>query len=161
MSELTGQTIPITMRISFLIKLFSQISQMLNKFNSLSSWHCRDLKLVSSLPRVRYSESLFQAKRLKFIFACDFAAIYIIGLCVIAGCLQGKKEMIFQQKTLCKSSVSLSNWPVQPRSSQLVLTFGKCPECGVKLAQGFSLVRKWTFALVIITQLLLYSHFFY
>ena len=92
LSELTGQTIPIAMRISLLIKLFSQISQMLNKFNSLSSGHCRDLKLVSSLPIVRYSESLFQAKRVKFIFACDFAAIYIIGLCVIAGCLQGKKE---------------------------------------------------------------------
>ena len=75
---------------------------MLNKLNSLSSGHCRDLKLVSSLPRVRYSESLVQAKRLKFIFACDFAAIYTIGLCVIAGCLQGKKEMIFQQKLFVK-----------------------------------------------------------
>ena len=102
LSELTGQTIPIAMRISLLIKLFSQISQMLNKFNSRSSGHCRDLKLVSSLPRVRNSESLFQAKRLKFIFACDFAAIYIIGLCVIAGCLQGKKEIIFQQKLFVK-----------------------------------------------------------
>ena len=66
----------------------------------------------------------------------------------------------FSAKTLCKSSISLSKWPVQPRSSQPVLTFGKCPECGVKLAQVFSLIRKWTFAVVIITQLLLYSHFF-
>ena len=66
----------------------------------------------------------------------------------------------FSAKTLCKSSVSLSKWPVWPRSSQPVLTFGKHPECGVKLAQSFSLIRKWTFAVVIITQLLLYSHFF-
>ena len=102
LSELTGQTIPIAMRISLLVKLFGQISQMLNKFNSLSSRHCRDLKLVSSLPKVRYSESLFQAKRLKFIFACDFGAIHVIGVCVIAGCLQGKKEMIFQQKLFVK-----------------------------------------------------------
>ena len=103
LSELTGQPIPIAMRISLLIKLFSQICQMLNKLNSLSSGHCRDLKLVSSLPRVRNSESLyFQAKRVKFIFACDFAAIYIIEVCVIAGCLLGKKEMIFQQKLFLK-----------------------------------------------------------
>ena len=40
------------------IKLFSQISQMLNTVNSHSSGHCRDLKLVSSLPRVGCSESL-------------------------------------------------------------------------------------------------------
>ena len=39
---------------------------------------------------------------MKFIFACDFAAIYIIGVCVIAGCLLGKKEMIFQQKLFLK-----------------------------------------------------------
>ena len=76
---------------------------MLNTVNFPSSRHCRDLKLVSSLPRVRNSESLyFQAKRVKFIFACDFAAIYIIGVCVIAGCLLGKKEMIFQQKLFLK-----------------------------------------------------------
>ena len=87
LSELTGQTIPIAMRISLLIKLFSEISQMLNTVDSPSSGHCRDLKLVSSLLRVRYSESLFQAKRLKFIFACDFAAIHIFRVCVIAGCL--------------------------------------------------------------------------
>ena len=31
---------------------------MLNTVNSHSSGHCRDLKLVSSLPRVGYSESL-------------------------------------------------------------------------------------------------------
>ena len=46
------------MRIWPSIKLFSQISQMLNTVNSHSSGHCRDLKLVSSLPRVGYSESL-------------------------------------------------------------------------------------------------------
>ena len=149
------------MRISLLIKLFSQISQMLNKFNSLSSGHCRDLKLVSSLPRVHYSECLFQAKRLKFIFTYDFGAIYIIGLCVIAGCLQGKKEMIFQQKLFVKVLFHCQNDQSSKRSSQPVLTFGKCPKCGVKLAQDFSLIRKWTFAVVIITQLLLYSHFFY
>ena len=46
-------------RISLLIKLFSQ---MLNTVNSCSSGHCRDLKLVSSLLRVGYSEKFNVAK---------------------------------------------------------------------------------------------------
>ena len=37
-----------------------------------------------------------------------------------------------------------------PAMVQPVQNFEKCPECGVKLAQGFSLMRKWTFAVVII-----------
>ena len=70
-----------------------------------------------------------------------------------------QEEMIFQQKLFVKVGVFHCQ-SVWPRSSQPVLTFGKHPECGVKLAQGFSLIKKWTFAVVIITQLLLYSHFF-
>ena len=36
--------------------------------------------------------------------------------------------------------------------------FWKAPRVWVKLAHGFSLMRKLTFVVVIITQLLLYSH---
>ena len=69
--------------------------------------------------------------------------------------------MIFQQKLFVKVLFHCqSDQSGQGPASQLVLTFGKFPECGVTLAQGFSLIKKWTFAVVIITQLLLYSHFF-
>ena len=57
---------------------------------------------MSSLPRVHNSESLLQSKCLYFIFAGDIAAIHIITVCVIAGRLQGKEEMIFQQKLFVK-----------------------------------------------------------
>ena len=66
--------------------------------------------------------------------------------------------MVFQQKLLEKpyffvkmSSVAM----VRPASPD----FWKAPRVWVKLAHGFPLMRKLTFAVVIITQLLLYSHF--
>ena len=132
---------------------------MLIKVNSPSSGHWRDLKLMSSLPRVHNSESLFKSKCLYFIFAWDFAAILIIAVCVIAGCLQDRKEMVFQQKFFVKVLFYYQNdQSGQGPASQFWL-LESALECGVKLTQGFSLIRKWTFAVVIITQLLLYSHF--
>ena len=53
------------------------------------SGHCRDLKLVSSLARVRNSESLFQSIICNF-FTGDLAAVRIIGVSIIAGCPQGE-----------------------------------------------------------------------
>ena len=43
-------------------------NQILNTVNSLYSGHCRDLKLVSSLARVRNSGSLFQSNVCNLFF---------------------------------------------------------------------------------------------
>ena len=48
--------------------LMSIILVFLNTVNSLYSGHCRDLKLVSSLARVRNSESLFQSILCNFFY---------------------------------------------------------------------------------------------
>ena len=63
-----------------------------SKVTSLYSGHCRDLKLVSLLARVRNSGSLFQSNVyiLQFIFAWDLAVVRITGVYVIAGCPQGE-----------------------------------------------------------------------
>ena len=37
-----------------------------------------------------------------FLSGILLLSIIIIGVCVLAGCLQGKKEMIFQQKLFVK-----------------------------------------------------------
>ena len=66
--------------------------------------------------------------------------------------------MVFQQKLAEKpyffvkmSSVAVV-WPASP-------DFWKAPRVWVKVAHGFPLMRQLTFVVVIITQLLLYSHF--
>jgi len=69
------------------------------------------------------------------------------------------QEMVFHEQELLEKPhffvKMTSPAMVRPASSD----FWKAPcQCGVKLTQGFSLMRKWTFAVVIITQLLLYSH---
>ena len=53
------------------------------------------LELVFSLARVRNSGSLFQSKVCTqyFIFAWDLVAVRIIGVSVIAGCLQGESQL--------------------------------------------------------------------
>ena len=65
--------------------------------------------------------------------------------------------MVFQQKLLEKPYffVEMTSLAVvRPASPD----FWKAPRVWNKLAHGFSLMRKLTFAVVIITQLLLYSH---
>ena len=66
------------------------------------------------------------------------------------------KEMVFQQKLLVKPYFFVKMFSaamIWLASSD----FWKVLECGVKLVQSFSLMRKWTFVVVIITRLLLYS----
>ena len=47
-------------------------------------------ELVSLLVRVHYSRNLFHSNVCNFYFARDLAALHIIGMSVIARCLQGK-----------------------------------------------------------------------
>ena len=63
--------------------------ETVNTVNFLYSGHCRDLKLVSSVARVRNSGSLFQSNVCNF-FARNLSAVRIIGESVIAGCPQGE-----------------------------------------------------------------------
>ena len=56
--------------------------------NCLYSEHCRDLELVSSLARAHNNGSPFHSN--VFIFAWDLAAVCIIEVPIIAGCLQGE-----------------------------------------------------------------------
>ena len=73
--------------------------EAVNTVNSLYSGHCRDLKLVSSVARVRNSGSLFQSNVCNF-FARNLSAVRIIGESVIAGCPQRRELTVFK------------NWPI-------------------------------------------------
>ena len=64
---------------------------MQNTVNSHYSGHVRHLELVSSLARVRNSESLIYFSQMCVIcFFWDLAAVRIIGVSVIAVGLQGE-----------------------------------------------------------------------
>ena len=52
---------------------------------------------MSSLARAHSSGSCFSVKHLKFIFSWDVAAVHIIGVLVITGCLQGESELYMQR----------------------------------------------------------------
>lgn len=57
--------------------------------NSLYCGQCSDLKLMSSLARVRSSESLSQSNVCTLFLRGDLATLRIVGVSVIAVCLQG------------------------------------------------------------------------
>ena len=61
-----------------------------NIVNFFYSAHCRNLELVSSLARVCNNGSFFQSNICNVFLAWDLAAVHIVKVSVIAGCLQGE-----------------------------------------------------------------------